>query len=137
MRHRAARHLVPQLLDHTLPGPLELLVREHAERCRRCGRRLAEFELCSRLVAQLPLGLMPFATSASGEERLAGLARWDFQRRSRLREPLEGLAVVAAAAALAGVVALAGTVQWIPSAAKTESGVIQVAYVIPGPARAR
>ncbi len=137
MRHRAAKQLVPQLLDHTLPGPLERLVREHAERCRRCGRRLAEFELCDRLVTQLPLGLMPLAASASGEERLAGLARWGLERRSPLREPLEGLALVAAAAALAGVVALAGTAQWVPSAERAESSVIQVAYVIPGSARAR
>lgn len=137
MRHRAAMRLVPQLLDHTLPGPLELLVREHAEHCQRCSRRLAEFELCDRLVAQLPLGVMRFTASASGEERLAGLARWGPERRSRLREPLEGLAVVAAAAALAGVVALAGTAQWVPSAEKTGAGVIQVAYVIPGTARAR
>jgi len=133
MRHRVAKSLLPQLLDRTLPGPLELAVRTHAGRCGRCSRRLAEFELCDQLVARLPFGVVPFA----GEERLTGLARWALEPPSLARERLEGLALAAAAAALAGVVALAGTSQWVPNAEKTTSAVTQVAFVIPGPARAR
>jgi anti-sigma factor RsiW len=126
--------MLPDLLDRSLPPAREAAVRAHAERCGRCRRRLAELELCDRLVARLPLGVIPLT---AGDERLAGLARWAFVRAPRRRVGLEGLAVTAAAAALAGIVTLAGTARWTPGPEDAAPSVIQVAYVMPGAVRPR
>ena len=135
MRHFVASRLLAQLPDHTLPGPVELALRAHTERCQRCRRRLADFALCERLLARLPAGVVPL--DAAGDERLAGLARWACAAPAPLRLRVEGLALAAAAAAMAGVVALAGTTQWIPTTERTPSAVTQVAYVLPVSARVR
>jgi len=133
MRHPAARRLLPQVLDGTLPVAREQEVRGHAARCRRCARVLAELELCDRLVMRLPLGVLPLAAAAAGERRLRSLARWDAAGRARPRwTGLEGLAVAAAAAALAGVVAFAGANRWVLAPEPSPAGITQVAYVMPG-----
>lgn len=140
MRHASARRHLPELLDGTLPPAFEQAVREHAARCAGCRRRLAELELCDRLVASLPLAVVPLAiVPAAGEPRLERLARWGapppHPPRSPLRAGLESLAVVAAAAAVAGVVAIAGMNRWLPSPEPTSSGLAQVAYVMPSGGR--
>jgi anti-sigma factor RsiW len=133
MRHGAARRLLPQVLDRTLPPAVEQALRAHTAHCERCSRHLAELELCDRLVAHLPLAVVPLVEAASGDQRLERLARWAFLRPSPQRVlALEGFAMAAAAAALAGVVALAGTTRWLPEPAPSSVGVIQVAYVMPG-----
>jgi anti-sigma factor RsiW len=133
MRHGAARRRLSQVLDGTLPRALEQAVRGHVAHCGRCSRRLAELELCDRLVARLPLAVVPLAVPSYGERRLEGLARWGAPPPpySRLWLGLEGVAVAAAAAALAGVVVLAGTSRWIPGPEPAPSGLTQVAYVMP------
>jgi len=92
-----------------------------------------ELELCDRLVGRLPLGVVPRVVPSYGERRLERLARWGAPPPpySRLWLGLEGVAVAAAAAALAGVVALAGTSRWIPGPEPAPSGLTQVAYVMP------
>ena len=133
MRHGAARRLLPQRFDRTLSPALERALGEHIARCERCSRHLTELELCDRLVARLPLAVVPLVVAAAGDQRLERLARWaawrPYPRRVRA---LEGLAMAAAAAALAGVVALAGVTRWLPEPAPASSGLIQVAYVMPG-----
>ena len=135
MRHASARRHIPELLDGTLPPALERAVRDHAELCGRCSQHLAELELCDRLVARLPLAVVPIAMPASGEPRLERLARWGapppHPRHSPLRAGLESLAMVSAAAALAGVVAIAGMNRWVPAPEPAPSGLTQVAYVMP------
>jgi anti-sigma factor RsiW len=136
MRHASARRHLPELLDGTLPPEIERSVREHAALCGRCRRRLEELELCDRLVARLPLAVVPLAVApAAGEPRLERLARWGapppHPRHSPLRAGFESLAVVAAAAALAGVVAIAGVNRWVPAPEPAPSGLTQVAYVMP------
>ena len=135
MRHRAAWRALPQLLDATLEPACERAARAHLARCTRCARRLAELELCDDLVAELPLGVVPLVMSAAGERRLAGLARWAFRPPAVPSPwaPLDGLAVAAAAAALAGVVALVGAQSWLPAPEPVPSGITQVAYVMPAP----
>jgi anti-sigma factor RsiW len=131
MRHRLARRHLPDLVDGTLPPALADAVREHTAACARCERHLAELALCDRLVAALPIGVAAFAAPAA-DRRLYRLARWAPPLRvSRGRERLEGLAMAAAAAALAGVVALAGVSHWLPAPEPASSGTIQVAYVMP------
>jgi anti-sigma factor RsiW len=133
MRHGPARRLLPQLLDRTLPVALERALRIHTASCERCARHLAELELCDRLVARLPLAVVPLVVPAAGDQRLERLARWAFLRPSPRRVlALEGFALAAAAAALAGVVALAGVTRWVPAPAPASGGVIQIAYVMPG-----
>jgi anti-sigma factor RsiW len=130
MRHGPARRRLPQLLDGTLPPALEHAVRSHAAHCDRCGRHLAELELCDRLVAELPLAVVPLVTPAVPELRLRRLARWGAPRPAPLRWlGLESVAAAAAAAAVAGVVAFAGATHWLP--APEPSGLTQVAYVMP------
>jgi anti-sigma factor RsiW len=139
MRHAAARRHLPQLLDGTLAPARERAVREHAALCGRCRRHLQELELCDRLVARLPLAVLPIAVPTSGEPRLERLARWGapppHPRHSPLRAGLESLAMVSAAAALAGVVAIAGMNRWVPAPEPPPSGLIQVAYVMPAGSR--
>ena len=137
MRHRAALRRLSQLLDGTLPAPEERAVRLHAAGCIPCRVRLAEFEACERLLARLPGGVLPFAASAAGEQRLAGLARWTFERPARARAGPGVAALAAAAAAIACVVAIAGTSRWVPDAEASASTATQVAYVVPGGWRAR
>ncbi len=137
MRHRAARRRLSQLLDGTLPAPEERAVRAHVVRCAACRGRLAEFEACERLLARLPGGVLPFAASAAGEQRLAGLARWSFERPARVRAGPGVAALAAAAAAVACVVAIAGTSSWVPHAEHAAGTATQVAYVLPGGFRAR
>lgn len=133
MRHRSARRFLPQLLDGTLSVTIELGVRGHARSCGRCQRDLADFELCERLVARLPLGIIPLSETAAGERRLVGLASWAFPRPARRRWlALEGFAAAVAAGALAGVVALAGAASWLPRPAPAPGGYAQIAYVMPG-----
>jgi Putative zinc-finger len=132
MRHGAARRLLTQLLDGTLPPALEQAVRGHAAHCARCQRALAELELCERLVARLPLGVVPLVSLASGERRLRGLARWGAPRPGQRWTGLEGFAMAAMAAALAGVVAFAGTNRWVLAPEPVSAGLTQVAYVMPG-----
>jgi anti-sigma factor RsiW len=132
MRHGAARRRLPQLLDDTLPAPVERAVRAHVARCDACARRLAEFEACERLLVRLPSGVIPLAASAAGEQRLAGLARWAFEPpRRRLRAGPEIAALAVAAAAVACVVALSGTSRWVPDTETTGAAATQVAYVVP------
>jgi hypothetical protein len=132
MRHGPARRLLPQLFDRTLPAALERSLRAHVTGCERCSRHLAELELCDRLVARLPLAVVPLVVPAAGDQRLERLARWALLRPSPRRVlAFEGFAMAAAAAALAGVVALAGVTRWVPSPAPASGGVIQVAYVMP------
>jgi len=131
MRHASARRRLPQLLDGTLPAALEQAVLSHVADCGRCSRRLAELELCERLVARLPLAIVPLCGPASGR-RLEGLARWGAPApRLPGWAPIEGFAVAAAAAALAGVVALAGASHWLPAPEPPPFGLTQVAYVMP------
>ena len=133
MRHGAARRLLPQRFDRTLPPALEQALRTHTARCERCRRHLTELELCDRLVAHLPLAVVPLVVPAAGDQRLERLARWAFLRPSPQRVlALEGFAMAAAAAALAGVVVLAGVTGWLPAPAPASAGLIQVAYVMPG-----
>jgi hypothetical protein len=138
MRHASARRHLPELLDGTLPFALERSVREHAALCGRCRRHLEELELCDRLVARLPLAVVPLAVTpaaAGSQPRLERLARWGapppHPRHSPLRAGLESLAMVSAAAALAGVVAIAGMNRWVPAPEPAPSALIQVAYVMP------
>jgi len=138
MRHRAARRRLPELLDGTLPAPVEQAVREHVEQCAPCAQRLAEFEACERLLARLPGGVIPFAASPAGEQRLEGLARWTFERAPRRRAGPEVAALALAAAAIACVVVLTGTARWVPDAETTgAAAATQVAYVVPAAWRAR
>ncbi len=133
MRHGAARRLLPQGFDQTLPPAVEQALRAHTAGCVRCTRHLAELELCDRLVAHLPLAVVPLVVPAAGDQRLERLARWAFLRPSPQRVlALEGFAMAAAAAALAGVVALAGATRWLPAPTPSSAGVTQVAYVMPG-----
>lgn len=128
MRHRSARHRLAQVLDGTLPPALEQTVRGHVRGCATCARHLAELELCDRLVASLPLAVVPRGLS---ERRLERLARWGAPAPSLLRWPgLEGVAVAAAAAALVAVIAL-GASRWVPSPAPAPAGLTQVAFVTP------
>jgi anti-sigma factor RsiW len=134
IRHRLARRHLPDLVDGTLPAGAADAVREHAAACARCERQLAELVLCDRLVAALPIGVAPFAAHAA-DRRLRRLASWaPPQPESRTRDGVEGLAMIAAAAALAGVVALAGVRHWLPAPGPAASGLIQVAYVMPASA---
>jgi anti-sigma factor RsiW len=137
MRHLAARRRLSQLLDGTLPAPEERAVRLHVARCSACAVRLAEFEACERLLARLPGGVLPFATSAVGERRLVGLARWAFERPARARAGPGVAAFATAAAAIACALAIAGTSRWVPNAETSATSTIQVAYVLPGAWRAR
>jgi hypothetical protein len=131
MRHRVARRHLPDLVGGGLPPAVAEAVREHAASCARCERHLAELELCERLVAALPLGAAPLSARAA-DRRLHRLALWAPPPPiSRSREGIEGLALVAAAAAFAGVVALAGVSRWLPAPGPDTSGLIQVAYVMP------
>jgi len=132
MRHRAARRLLSPYLDRALAPALERSLRTHVDGCARCARHLAELEQCERLVARLPLALVPLVAPATGERRLEGLARWAFLRPTPPRVvALEGFAMATAAAALATVVALAGVTSWLPAPAPAASSVTQVAYVMP------
>jgi anti-sigma factor RsiW len=134
MRHRVARRRLPELLDGALPGALAEAVREHAAGCARCERELAELALCERLVAALPLGAAPLSARAV-DRRLHRLGRWaPPPPTSRGREGIEGLALIAAAAAFSGVVALAGVSRWLPAPGPDTSGLVQVAYVMPSSA---
>jgi hypothetical protein len=129
MRHRAARRLLPEALDRTLPHALQRALDAHVERCERCRRHRAELELCDELVARLPLAV---AVPAAGDQRLERLARWAFLRPSPQRVVgLEGFAMAAAAAALAGVVVLAGVGRWVPDSPPAAAAITQVAYVMP------
>lgn len=133
MRHGPARRRIAQLLDGTLPDAAERAVREHAEGCARCARHLAELERCEQLVARLPLGVQHYAAAGFPERRLERLARWAGPHPTpRRRVGLENAALAAAAAALAGVVVLAGTtLRWAPAPDPGPTGLIQVAYVMP------
>jgi putative zinc finger protein len=132
MRHGAARRLLPQRFDRTLSPALEQALGEHVARCERCRRHRAELELCERLVTRLPLAVVPLVVAAAGDQRLERLARWAFLRPSPQRgRALEGFAMAAAAATLAGVVALAGATRWLPAPAPASSSLTQVAYVMP------
>jgi anti-sigma factor RsiW len=130
MRHRLARRHLSDLVDGALPPALAEAVRQHAHACARCERHLAELALCERLVAALPLGTT-FAAPAANR-RLYRLARWAPPVPvSRSRDRIEGLAMAAAAAAFAGIVALAGVRHWLPAPGPDGSALIQVAYVVP------
>jgi anti-sigma factor RsiW len=132
VRHHSAQRRLAQLLDRTLPPALDQAVRGHAAGCGRCARRLAELELCERLVASLPLAVVPLATPHASERRLERLARWGAPAPSlRWWLGLEGCAV-AAAGVLVGVIALAGVNHWVPAPEPTPSGLTQVAFVTPG-----
>jgi anti-sigma factor RsiW len=132
MRHFAARRRLPQLLDGTLPAPIELAVRAHVRRCAACAVRLAEFEACDRMLARLPSAVIPLAASAAGEQRLAGLARWAFEPRPAPGRAVPELAALAvAAAAVLCVVALTGTSRWVPDTETSGVAATQVAYVVP------
>ena len=132
MRHGPARRRLPELLDRTLPPAIERDLRAHLADCGRCARHLTELELCDRLVSRLPLAVVPLVVPVAGDLRLERLARWTFPRPSPARMlGYEGVAMAAAAAALAGVVALAGVTRWLPAPAPTSTGVTQVAYVMP------
>lgn len=138
MRHRSARRLLPQLLDRTLPPERERELRAHAAGCSRCEAHLAELELCDRLVARIPLALLPRAAEAGDERRLRALARWAFPRRpapSRLRAGMGAAALAATAATLAGVVALAGASSWVPTPEPGPDAATQVAFVVPAAGR--
>jgi anti-sigma factor RsiW len=138
MRHGAARRRLPQLLDGTLPAPVERAVRAHVAQCDACAQRLAQFEACERLLARLPCGVIPLAASAAGEQRLVGLARWALEPPPRrLRAGPEVAALAVAAAAVACVVALTGTARWVPDAETTGVATTQVAYVVPAAWRGR
>jgi anti-sigma factor RsiW len=137
MRHVPARQLLAQLLDETLSDAVDREVREHLGGCRRCQRAFAELELCDRLVSRLPHAIAPLLDPAEEEQRLAGLASWTFLRRARAERWLaaEGTAAALVAAALAGVVAFAGTTSWVPPATASGTGdVVQAAYVMPATA---
>jgi len=131
MRHRPARRRLSQLLDGTLPSPVEQAVRAHLAGCPACAERLAEFEACERLLARLPCGLIPLAPSEADELRLRGLARWAFEPAPRRRVGPEAAALALAAAAVACVVALTGTSRWVPSTQTTGSAGTQLAFVVP------
>jgi anti-sigma factor RsiW len=132
MRHEAARRHLPELLDGTLPDAVEQAVRAHAAGCARCSRHLAQLELCQRLVARLPLAVLPLAAAGASERRLVRLARWAGpEPRPQRNLGIESLAMAAAAAALAGVVALVGLRPWMPAPDPGPSGLTQVAYVMP------
>jgi anti-sigma factor RsiW len=138
MRHFVARRRLPQLLDDTLPAPVERAVRAHVGRCAACAQRLAEFEACDGLLARLPAAVIPLAASPAGEQRLAGLARWAFEPPPvRLRAGPEVAALAVAAAAVFCVVALTGTARWIPDTETTGVAATQIAYVVPAAWRGR
>ena len=82
MTHWKARRLLPDLLDGTLPAPVEARLHEHMDDCRRCRRVFAELQESERLVGLLPASLVPLDDSARtpADARLRALSRWPRSR---------------------------------------------------------
>ncbi len=76
MIHPVARRLLPRLLDGDLPARRRAAVLRHLERCPRCRRVRAEYELSENLLRRLPAALLPREPTPEAEERLRALARW-------------------------------------------------------------
>jgi anti-sigma factor RsiW len=129
MNHWTARQLLPAILDHTIPAPLEAAVREHVDGCGRCRRTLAEFEASEALLAQLPAALVPIEPSAEAHQRLTSLARWSADPRPEWQERIgvPALGALAAAAMLLMVMSVAG---WGPLVVE-QSAPVTVATVLP------
>lgn len=98
MRHRAARRRLPGLLDGLLSPNEERSVRRHLGECRRCRRRLGEFEASEALLRCIPASLIPLDAGGAGHERLRALARWAPAPRPRWARSLPALGVCTAAA---------------------------------------
>lgn len=98
MRHRTARRRLPGLLDGLLPQAEERGVRRHLDECRRCRRRLGEFEASEALLRRIPASLIPLDVSGVGIERLRALARWAPAPRPRWARTLPAFGACAAAA---------------------------------------
>lgn len=131
MIHWKARNLLPQLLDETLPAPLEAQVREHAAECEACRRALAEFDACESLLAQLPLSLIPLEAPEGQVDRLRALSRWIVDPEPSLGERvgMSALGALAAAAMLA-IVLTGGTWDPVPEANEAP---VAMAGVVPIP----
>ena len=131
MSHFRAKRLLAQVLDHTLPAPVEAAVRAHAERCGRCAGALAEHEHCEALLARLPATMVPVEPSTTADARLRGLARWAADPRPSLVERVSVAALGTAVAATMLVLVWVGQ-GWAPPTDGLDRTPTTLAVVLPG-----
>ncbi len=105
MNHFRAKRRLSALLDGGLSEAEETEVRRHVSRCRRCARRLADFELTDALLQRVPLSVAPLEFDPTAHARLARLALWTDDpappRRERWTAPALGVAGLVLAFSLA------------------------------------
>jgi RNA polymerase sigma-70 factor (ECF subfamily) len=106
--HRCARRLLAGLPDGLLAPAEERGVRAHLDGCRRCRRRLREFEASEALLRRIPASFIPLDAGGVGHERLQALARWAPAPPARWTRPLPALGACTAAALAIGVMVLVG-----------------------------
>jgi anti-sigma factor RsiW len=133
VRHARARRLLAALPDGTLPARLEGEVRAHAEQCRICGRRVADFEASETLLRLLPVSLLPERSSAVAEARLVALARWSSVPPSPRWPAALGIPALGALAAAATVAVGLSLGSWAPAAEERREQVLY-ASLYAGPA---
>lgn len=130
IRHRKARKLLPQILDGGLPPLTEALVRDHAERCGRCTRVLAEFEASERLLARLPRAILADPEPERISARLHALARWAMDAEPSWRERLGATALGTVAAGMLVALVLSGQ-GWLPPNPADSGDATTIAAVMP------
>jgi anti-sigma factor RsiW len=111
--HRRAARLLTGLLDGGLAPGLRRAVREHAQECPFCRRRLREHEGVEALIRLLPHSLLPVEPSRGAQVRLWGLARWFVDPVAAAQERVRLSAVGVCAFALAAVLSLTVSA-WTP-----------------------
>jgi len=129
VNHWRAQDLLPSVLDHTLPAPLEAAVREHVSGCASCGKALAEHQAAERLLGHLPASLLSMDPAAGAERRLTALARWAAVPELSLPERL-GVAALGSAAAAAMLAMVVMLQRWDPPA-EAVNAPVSMAAVLP------
>lgn len=76
MNHWLARRHLSEVLDGSLPAPVEARVRAHVRVCTRCRDVLHELAAVDRMLRRMPRRLLPTDAAPEAERRLAALARW-------------------------------------------------------------
>jgi anti-sigma factor RsiW len=134
VRHSRARRLLAALPDRTLPARVEGEVRAHAEQCRICRRRLADFEASETLLRLLPVSLLPERPSAVAEARLVALTRWSGPPPSPRWPGALGIPALGALAAAATVAVGLFLGSWAPAVKEPREQVLYAAlYAGPAP----
>jgi len=131
MKHWKARRLLPELLDGTLPAPVEARLHSHVDDCRRCRRVFAELEESDRLLALLPTSLVPLEASAGtpADARLRALSRWAVPPTPTWQERV-GFSALAAFAAAAMVAMTLSSAGWV-SHAEPATRAVHLAAILP------